>query len=209
MIVIGAKGFAKELLEILYENGVHEICFFDDVTKVVPKTLYGKYPVITDIEELAEVLKLSPNFIIGVGGTVIREKVAQKIISVGGRLQSLVSNKASVGHFGTTYSDGTVILNGAIITNDVTIGEGCIINKSSILSHDVTIGNYCEVSPGARLLGRVIIDDYTSVGTNAVILPSVKIGRNCVIGAGAVVTKDVPDNQTVVGIPAKAINSKC
>lgn len=209
MIVIGAKGFAKELLETLYENGVDEICFFDDVTKEVPKTLYGKYPVITGIDKLAEVLKLSPNFIIGVGGTVIREKVAQKIISVGGRLQSLVSKKASVGHFDTTYGDGTVILNGAIITNDVTIGEGCIINKASILSHDVILGNYCEVSPGARLLGRVVVDAYTSIGTNAVVLPDVKIGKNCVIGAGAVVTKDVPDNQTVVGIPAKAINSKC
>ena len=34
----------------------------------------------------------------------------------------------------------------------------------------------------------------------------VTIGRNVIIGAGAVVIKDVPDNQVMVGNPAKKIN---
>lgn len=206
MVVIGAKGFAKELLEVLYDLDVKEIYFFDDKSKQSPKYLYGKYPVITDISKLSDLLKLSPEFIVGIGGTSIREEVSKKIIKAGGKLTALVSKKASVGHFGSTYGVGTLILNGVIITNDVTIGEGCIINKASILSHDVKIGSYCEVSPGARLLGRVEVGSYTTIGANAVVLPDVKIGRNCIVGAGAIVTKDVADNQKVVGMPAKPIN---
>ena len=37
------------------------------------------------------------------------------------------------------------------------------------------------------------------------ILGSVKIGDNVKIGAGAVVLSDVPDNCTVVGVPAKIV----
>ena len=32
MLIIGAKGFAKEVLEILHQNGQTEnLCFYDDV----------------------------------------------------------------------------------------------------------------------------------------------------------------------------------
>lgn len=33
-----------------------------------------------------------------------------------------------------------------------------------------------------------------------------KIGNNVTIDAGAVVTKDIPDNATAAGVPAKVIN---
>ena len=35
MLIIGAKGFAKEVLEILHQNGQTEnLCFYDDVNDV-------------------------------------------------------------------------------------------------------------------------------------------------------------------------------
>ena len=43
------------------------------------------------------------------------------------------------------------------------------------------------------------------IGSGAVILGEVKIGDNVKIGANAVVLKDVPDNCTVVGVPAKIV----
>jgi acetyltransferase-like isoleucine patch superfamily enzyme len=38
-----------------------------------------------------------------------------------------------------------------------------------------------------------------------VILPKITIGHHVTIGAGAVVIKDVPDNTTVTGVPAKPL----
>jgi len=49
----------------------------------------------------------------------------------------------------------------------------------------------------------VSIGDDCWIGGNAVILPGVSIGDRCIVGAGAVVTRDVPDDSTVVGNPAK------
>ncbi|CDB32618.1 serine acetyltransferase [Clostridium sp. CAG:575] len=41
------------------------------------------------------------------------------------------------------------------------------------------------------------------VGSGAKVLGPIKIGDNVKIGANAVVLKDIPDNVTVVGIPAE------
>jgi acetyltransferase-like isoleucine patch superfamily enzyme len=58
---------------------------------------------------------------------------------------------------------------------------------------------------GASLAGQVTIGDFASVGTNATILPRISIGAGAIIGAGAVVTKDVPEGEIVVGVPARPI----
>ena len=39
-----------------------------------------------------------------------------------------------------------------------------------------------------------------------VVCGGVTIGEGCVIGAGSVVTKDIPDNATVAGVPARVLN---
>ena len=43
------------------------------------------------------------------------------------------------------------------------------------------------------------------VGGGAKILGNITIGKNCRIGAGSVVLRNVPDNSTVVGVPAHII----
>lgn len=49
------------------------------------------------------------------------------------------------------------------------------------------------------------IGDDCYIGTGATILGPINIGNNVTIAAGAVVTKDVPDNCTVAGVPAKIV----
>jgi sugar O-acyltransferase (sialic acid O-acetyltransferase NeuD family) len=208
MIIIGAKGFAKHSLQVLFENGgsVDDLCFFDDLSEEFPTFLYGQFRIVRSLTELSDYfIANSREFILGVGGSLIRETLSEKIIGIGGVLSSLISKRASIGNFGVKLNDGLSIMENSIIENDVSVGRGCLINMCAILSHDVIIGQFCEVSPGAKLLGRVVVGDYSEIGSNAVILPDIKVGSNVRVGAGAVVTKDVPDNSVVVGIPAREI----
>ena len=46
------------------------------------------------------------------------------------------------------------------------------------------------------------------IGAGAKVLGDIVIGENAKIGANSVVTKDVPDNATAVGIPARIINKE-
>ena len=52
------------------------------------------------------------------------------------------------------------------------------------------------------------IGDGAFIGSDTMLVAPVKIGKGAKTGAGAVVTKDVPDDTTVVGVPAKPIQKK-
>ncbi|MFN7674435.1 acetyltransferase [Flavobacterium sp.] len=207
MLIIGAKGFAKEVLEVLHQlKQLENICFYDDVNDTVPEKLFGQFPVFRTIHEAAVYFKTIDNqFTIGIGNPVLRKKIFNKFSELGGKLTSTISPMASIGTFDVNIGYGTNVLSGAIFSNGSKIGKGSIVYYNSIITHDCVIGDFVEISPSVTILGRSEIGSYTQVGSNATILPDIKIGQNVIIGAGSVVTKDIPENCVVVGIPAKVI----
>ena len=56
--------------------------------------------------------------------------------------------------------------------------------------------------------GRPTIGDNVSIMTGATIFGPIFIGDNVTIGAGSVVLKDIPDNCTVVGNPARIVRKE-
>jgi acetyltransferase-like isoleucine patch superfamily enzyme len=57
------------------------------------------------------------------------------------------------------------------------------------------------------LSGGVVVEDGAHVGTGATIIQNIRIGANSTVGAGAVVIKNIPPNVTVIGVPARILNS--
>lgn len=204
MLIVGAKGFAKEVLEILHQqNQIEHLVFYDDVNTDAPEKLFGQFPILKSTAAAANYFSTIDNrFTIGIGNPILRKQLKDKFCSLGGVFVSTISNAATLGSYGVTIGEGTNILPGAILSNDTQIGEGCILYYNVIITHDCRIGDFVEISPSAIVLGRCSIGSYTQIGANATILPDVIIGKNVIIGAGSVVTKNVPDNSLVVGVPA-------
>lgn len=206
MLIVGAKGFAKEVLEILnQQNQLEGVMFYDDVSTEMPSSIYGQFRVLKSTEEARQHFTIDPRFVLGIGGPKIRQLMANKMRTIGGKLVSSISPKAIIGGFQNSLGTGVNIMSGTVITNDVSIGEGVLINLNCTIGHDVTLDNYCELSPGVHISGNVRLSKHVTIGTGAVILPGVTIGKNSIIGAGSVVNKDVQDNVVVVGLPAKVI----
>lgn len=204
MLIVGAKGFAKEVLEVLHQlNQTENLVFYDDVNADAPELLYNKFPVLKSIEQAQKYFQEVDNkFTIGIGNPILRKKMHEKFNNIGGVFCSTISNTAFISTFDVKIGQGSNILSNAIFSNSTTIGKGCIIYYNSIITHDCIVGDFVEISPSVSLLGGCTIGSFSQVGANSTILPNVKIGKNVIVGAGSVVTKNVPDNCVVVGTPA-------
>lgn len=84
-------------------------------------------------------------------------------------------------------------------------GLGVVIHKQAIIGKNCFIRQNVTIGGGGGPDGLPVIGDNVDIGTGAVILGGVHIGNNVRIGANAVVNKDIPDNCTAVGAPAKPI----
>ncbi len=144
------------------------------------------------------------SYFVAIGDNQIRKKISETIFNQNHNLVNLI-------HSSSIISPTTVMLNhnlisaGIIINAQVTIGRGTIINTGAIIEHECVIENYVHIAPGAVLLGDVKVGECSFIGANSVIKEGVKIGKNCIVGAGAVVLKDIEDNTTVVGNPARLL----
>jgi sugar O-acyltransferase (sialic acid O-acetyltransferase NeuD family) len=210
MVIIGAKGLAKEILTILSWNGEDkELYFFDNANDDIQGLLYSRFPIIKTWDALCHhFAAISKSFILGIGAPEARELCAREAMRIGGQPKTLLSRSALIGKYGNLIGAGVTIMSQATITSDVSVGRGTLVNKNVILSHDTVVGEYCHVAPGARILGRARVGDKTQIGANAVILPDIIVGSNCCVGAGAVVTKNVPNGRTVVGVPAHEVTNR-
>lgn len=93
--------------------------------------------------------------------------------------------------------NGTIVING-----------NCKIGANARIHAGVNIGNYSRFDENWTPDNAPIIGDNVYIGPGAKLFGKINIGNNVAIGANAVVNKDVPDNVTVGGVPAKIINHK-
>ena len=199
MIVFGASGHGKVILEILESINEPDIKVWDDAVK--PPV--WEYPV-------AQPTPLTKGdgekMIISIGVNATRKKVVarfseQVIFGTAIHSDAFISKRA-------TIDEGTVIMAGVRVNADVKIGKHCIVNTCASIDHDCVLDDYVHVSPNATLSGDVHVGEGTHIGSGASIIQGIRIGKWCTIGAGAAVIRDIPDYTTAVGCPAKVINIK-
>jgi sugar O-acyltransferase (sialic acid O-acetyltransferase NeuD family) len=205
MIIVGAKGFAKELLEVAHQLGQTEnLVFFDNVSTNLPQQLFDQFPILRSHQEVDTYFRTQDKrFALGLGNPTKRQQLCALFESWGGELTSLISPNAQIGSFNTKIEQGACVMQGTVITNDVKIGKGALINLNCTIGHDVSIGDFSELCPGVHVSGNTAIGQHCFIGTGAVILPNIKLGSHVAVGAGAVVTKDIKEGETVKGVPAR------
>lgn len=204
VIIIGAGGHSKVVIDILKENNQFNIIgLLDDDENMHGKLVLG-IKVLGNIESIKKYDPKSAKFIITIGNNLIRRELFNKISDLGYMPINAISKHAVISQY-AKLGNGLIINSGVKIHPHVHIGDNAIIGMNATISHDSIIGDNSHVSPGVHITGGVNIGPGVDIGTGAVIIPNIHIGENSIIGAGAVVTKDIENNLLAVGVPARPI----
>jgi sugar O-acyltransferase (sialic acid O-acetyltransferase NeuD family) len=201
MLIIGYSGHGFVVCGILKSANVKIEGYCDSQEKE-----YNPYNLVYFGKEDSDVALAAfkqHGVFISIGDNTIRQKVYNKLT-----LQQILPGNAI---HATTIIDktafiatsGVMIAAGAIINPLVKINEGAICNTGCIIEHECNVGAFAHIGPGAILCGNVTIGAGSFVGAGTTIKQGITIGNNVIIGAGAMVVKNVADNTTVMGVPAK------
>lgn len=123
-----------------------------------------------------------------------------------------------LGPVGWLFLEVNKLLNGCVL------GRGCDFGPGFVLMHPVGVVINGGVQGGRNVViesGVVIgaarnglpvlvptLGSAVFIGAGAKVLGGIKIGNNVKIGANAVVIRDVPDNVTVAGVPARIVKQE-
>ena len=194
LIIVGASGHGKVVADIAILNGYKEIVFLDNNPDI---SECAGFRVIGPDSMAAE---LDGDLFIAVGDSKVRKHLMDVNSN---RYFPLLVHPDAVIAKGTAIGDGTVIMAGTVVNPGVKIGRGCIINTCSSVDHDCVIGDFVHIAVGSHLSGTVKVGNETWIGAGATVSNNVNICGRCIIGAGAVVIKDIEEEGTYIGVPAK------
>lgn len=199
VIVIGASGHGKVVADIVRRSGDTLLGFLDD-DETLPPEITG-IPALGKVADYTKYPDVS--FIVGIGNSVIREKIVRQLGDA--RWYTAIHPSAVISALDTQIGAGSVIMANAVLNPSAHVGEHCIINTSAVVDHDNRVGDFSHISVGAKLGGTVSIGSHTWVGIGATVSNNVSICDRCTIGAGAVVIRDIKESGTYVGVPARKI----
>ena len=202
VILLGAGGHAKVLLEALRLNGIEVLGY------VAPKQAIEEIDMnyLGDDEQVASFSPEEVGLVNSVGGLTLnhRERLYDDFKSRGYRFSQVI-HPAAVVSKSAVLGEGTQIMAGAVIQAGASIADNVIINTRASVDHDCYIGRHSHVAVGAVLAGNIHIGEKTLIGAGSTVVHGIAIGPDSVVGAGAVVIKDVSAGKTIVGVPAREL----
>ncbi|WP_440652499.1 UDP-3-O-(3-hydroxymyristoyl)glucosamine N-acyltransferase [Candidatus Pelagibacter sp. HIMB1542] len=201
-----------------------------DETNFKDNVIYGKNVLIGENVSLGTNCKIGHNTIIeknvsigdncSIGSnTIIRNSLISNNVKV---LDNCVVGKHGFGFFPNKNKNlryphiGIVIIEenceigcGSTIDrgsmSNTVIGKNTFLDNQIHVAHNVKIGENSIIAGQVGIAGSSIIGSNVRIGGQAGISGHINVGNNVEIGGGSGVIKNIPDNEKVMGYPAKNI----
>lgn len=205
LVIIGAGGLAREVFDLA------NICYANDPEFSVKGFLSDGKSNISDLgypQVLGKVAKYkvqeTDKFFCAIGNVLDRKKTAEIIAAKGGEFINLIHPTAVLSP-SVKLGKGVAIKTFCVLASDVSIGDHSYLQSSVIMGHDVKIGSYCHINSFSFFAGCSEVHDLATINAGARLVQNTIVGRHATIGIGSVVIRNVSEETTVFGNPARRI----
>lgn len=206
LIIVGAGGFARELLQWVKDiNKIENRWVIKGFIDDNPNALKGydcDFQVIGNIQDW----KPSENeeFALAIAAPKIKEKVVKILKSKNARFADIIHPNARICEF-SIHGEGIVMYPGSALCPNSKVGNFVTL-LSSPIPHDAVVGDYATISSHCGITRGNYIGRRSFLGDHVSIMPEKKIGDDAYVGIGSVVIRNVPSGKKVFGNPAKVID---
>jgi len=210
IVVIGASGHAKVVIDIIEQQGSFKIVGLIDSFKE-PGTRMMGYDVIGREDSIAELIATEEitGGIIAIGHNWVRCRIAKGIRELAPDFafvnaihpSARIAREVTLGH-------GVAVMAGVSVNPGTQIGDFCFLNTNSSLDHDNILGEFSCIQPNAATGGNVKIGAFSAISMGANVIHGVTIGSHTVVGAGSAVLSDIPDLVVAYGTPCRVIRRR-
>lgn len=198
IIIIGAGGFAREVLNYALDCGWKVECFADvrdgpPLLGVPVKALHNREFAGRDV-------------LVSIGSPEARRRVVSEL-PPSTRFPRLVHPAAYIGR-GVELGEGSIVCPHATLTTMIKVGKHAQFNPQTTIGHDCVIGDYCTTAMGVHISGKIHTGDRIFFGAGSVVLQNLTVCSDVMIGGAACVVKSIQNPGTYAGVPAKLLPPK-
>lgn len=207
IVILGAGGHADVVADILMVsqsgNAFELVGFLDDDVQLhgVAKTHARVLGSISNLSRIEH-----DGVAIAIGNNRVRSMLYAHMKDLRETVISAVHPSATISPH-AKLAHGVIVCAGVIVGIGAVVGPNVILNTACSVDHHNFIGVHAHIGPGVRLGGHVTVGEGALVGIGAVVMPQRFVGEWSIVGAGALVNRDVVAGTTVIGVPARLLES--
>jgi sugar O-acyltransferase (sialic acid O-acetyltransferase NeuD family) len=210
IFLIGCSGHAGVVLDVIEKECIHSVAGIIDSYAKLGTEILGSRVLGTELD--LPRLMVEHNVaagVVAIGDNFARHLIVERIHSIaeGFAFVSIIHPSAQIGR-GVRIGSGTVLMAGAIVNSNSSLGEHCILNTAASIDHDNVIERFCSIAPGATTGGNVKLGEFSVLSLRSGVIHGRAIGKHTVVGAGATVLHDLPDYVVAYGTPARVIRPR-
>jgi acetyltransferase EpsM len=198
LILIGASGFAREVLWVCSRAGLDVAGLCDDAPERQAGEWAGR-PLLGSVEQAAARFGAGTRFHVAIGDNRARQRLAERALAAGWQPVAIVDPSAAVAP-DAVIEPGAYVGIGSVVSSRAGVARFAIVNHHVTVGHDATVGPFAQLCPGVRVSGGCVLGEGTLLGSNAAILPGKRMGAWSVLGAGSVAMADIAQDARVVRV---------
>ena len=207
VVIIGGAAGSKIAYDIFELSNLKVLGFMNNFVNKndwcdIPKNILGDFSTKSNQKILN---RSNVDYFVGTGDNKLREDLVNEVFKLTNKYPiNAIHPSAKISKY-SKIGFGNLICAGCFIDVGCDIKNCTIINNHAIIAHDCYVESYSQIASGASLGGYVEIKKYAFIGIGASIMPNTTVGKYSVVGIGSGTIKNVSDNTTVLGVPARKI----